>query len=211
MAGTPHEGRERRLSDVIETEAPVQVGRALAIMVAVSRAVGALDPASVPARIEADDVRLREDGSVALDPSVAPRADGDEAEAGASLGRLLFALLVGRRPLHRDDAFEPSLRAELPPSTCALIARSASNAPGQWPSVEQWTDELTHVAGPHAPALPPPERRRVRRRRAVLAAALVVLAVASIVAVWLAPSWWDGATDSEGSLAPVAQVERASS
>ena len=214
MADDPRRGRARTVAEVIADDAPVAAGRALAIMAAVTRTATALDPDRAPTRLTADQVRLHEDGSVSLD---AARADigspatgsPDESELGASIGRLLFALLVGRPPFDREEAFEPTLRAALPASTCALIARSASEAPGQWPTVDDWTDELTNVAGPLTPPLPAPERRRARRRRIILLAALALLAAVSVVVVWLAPRWWDAATDEKsiGSDAP-AQLER---
>ena len=210
------------MAEVIASDAPVPAGRALAIMTAVSRTAGSLDPDSAPTRVTPDQVRLHEDGSVSLSGAAhsveADHSTGPppEPELGASIGRLLFALLVGREPVDREDAFEPALRAALPPSTCALIARSASEAPGQWPDVEEWTAELTRVAGALAPPVPAPERRRLRRRRGVLVAALVLLGALSVVVVWSAPRWWDSATDDEGSLppagpAPVVQLLRASS
>ena len=203
MADDPRRGRARTVAEVIADDAPVAAGRALAIMAAVSRTVAASDPDRAPTRLTAEQVRLHEDGSVSLDLAGAASARAgtdDEPELGASIGRLLFALLVGRPPFDREEAFEPALRAALPASTCALIARSASEAPGQWPTVGDWTDELTRVAGPLAPPLPVPERRRARRRRVTLLAALVLLVVVSAVVVWLAPRWWDAATD-EGSIA----------
>ena len=202
-------GRARTLADVIATEAPVPTGRALALMVAVSRTVGALDPDRAPRRLGPDDVLLSEDGTVTLVATAAasPAAEPD-SELGASIGRLLFALLVGRRPIDHDDAFQPTLRAALPPSTCALIARSASESPGQWPSPGEWTDELTQVAGALAPPLPAPERRRTRRRQVALGVALVVLVAASIIVLWLAPRWWDSANDDEGSPAPARSGDR---
>lgn len=205
MADDPRRGRARSMAEVIAQDAPVATGRALAIMAAVTRTAAALDPDRAPRQLTADQVHLHEDGGVSLDPATV-HAGGSppESELGASIGRLLFALLVGRAPFDRDEAFEPALRSSLPASTCALIARSASDAPGQWPDVEEWSDELARVAGPLAPPVPPTERRRARRRRSVLLAGLALLVVLSVVVVWLAPRWWDAATD-EGSLAPADQ------
>ena len=216
MVRDGHHGRARTMDELIAADAPLPPGRALALMVAVTRTVAALDPERAPSRLEADQVRLHEDGSVSFE---VPRRDepagspAPEPELGASIGRLLFALLAGRPPVGRDDAFEPTLRAALAPSTCALIARSASEAPGQWPDVEEWTTELAHVAGTIAPPLPAPERRRARRRRALLVGALVLLALVSILVVWLAPRWWDAATDerSLGTGAGPSQLLRAMS
>ena len=219
MADDPRRGRARTVAEVIADDAPVAAGRARAIMAAVTRTTAALDPGRAPIRLTADQVHLHEDGSVSLDADTGALGAGGEgtgaegarsegtgapgigadSELGASLGRLLFALLVGRPPFDREEAFEPALRAALPASTCALIARSASEAPGQWPTVDDWADELTSVAGPLAPPLPAPERRRARRRRIILLAALALLAVVSVVVVWLAPRWWDAATDEESS------------
>ncbi|MDQ2678213.1 MAG: hypothetical protein M3Y51_05670 [Actinomycetota bacterium] len=206
MADDDRRGRARTVAEVIASDAPVPAGRALAIMTAVSRSVGALDPAVAPARLTPEQVRLHEDGSVSLpaaEREEPPGVSPPEPELGASIGRLLFALLVGRAPIDREDGFEPALRAALPTSTCALIARSASEAPGQWPTVDDWTAELTRVAGALAPPVPAPEQRRVRRRRIALVAALALLVAVSLVVVWSAPRWWDSATDDEGSL-PVA-------
>ncbi len=122
------------MDELIAADAPLPPGRALALMVAVTRTVAALDPERAPSRLEADQVRLHEDGSVSFEVPRTHEPAGSpapEPELGASIGRLLFALLTGRAPVGRDDAFEPTLRAALAPSTCALIARLCLGGP--WP------------------------------------------------------------------------------
>lgn len=212
-------GRARRLSDVVDRDAPLPGARAMALVAAVARTVEAMDPAAAPIRLDPSEVLLHDDGAVVVvagAESVAC-ADAADSELGASIGRMLFALLVGRAPLSRDEGYEPVLRAALPLTTCALVARSASDAPGQWPSPQEWVDELDRVAGAHTPPLPPVEQRRRRRRRTLLVAALLTLAAVSLAAALLAPTWWDDATD-EGAvpapsavLAPSGQSERDSS
>lgn len=217
MTSSPEHGRDRhdpgarnqRLSDVVELDAPLPGSRAMALTAAIARTVATLDPTDSPARLDPSEVVLHDDGTV----TVAPRAgaarctDPADSELGASIGRMLFTLLVGRAPLSRDEGYEPALRAALPMTTCALVARSASDAPGQWPSPEEWVAELARVAAAHAPPPPPAERRRNRRRRQVLVAALIALVAASLAAAVLAPRWWDDATDDgrEGALAAPAQ------
>jgi hypothetical protein len=98
--------------------------------------------------------------------------------------------------------------ASLSPALCSLLARSFSDSPGQWPSARTWLDALEVEAGPLAPPLPPSVTSRLRRRRILLIAGLVLLALATLVAVVLAPSWWDSAT--EGAAATV-QLARTSS
>lgn len=150
-----------------------------------------------PAVLQAADIRLHADGSVTIDPPADRSAERD-LDAGAALGRLLFQMLVGRPPLSPQDAFEPHLRTQLEPSTIALVSSSCSEAPGQWPSADDWSAELTRISGP---LVTPPAPRRVageRRRRAVLAVALAVLAAVSLAVVVAAPSWWSDATDEGG-------------
>jgi hypothetical protein len=143
-------------------------------------------------------VLLGEDGSVHIDGRGAP----DGVSAGAGVGRLLFELLVGRPPLSADDAAEPHLQASLGPSTVALLLRSCTDAPGQWPSVEDWQHELALVAGAMSPPPPPDQVAAHRRRARWIAVALVVLVLISTAVVVLAPRWWDAATDA-GALGPV--------
>ncbi len=203
--------RVRTLAAVIAEEAPVSPRRALALAAGVTRSLSALDAATAPSVVTADEIELHEDGTIryVAEPDRPPSGDEDP-ELGAAVGRFLHALLTGREPLGREDAHEPALVAALPSSTCALIARSASEAPGQWPSLAEWSVELAAVAGAVAPPPPESEIRRRRRRRTVLTAALVALVALSAIVVWLAPGWWDDATD-EGSIAPSGQLVRASS
>jgi hypothetical protein len=122
---------------------------------------------------------------------------------------MLFELLTGRPPLGRDDAFEPVVRSALSPRVSGLLARSFSEAPGQWPDAATWCEALEAEAGPMAPPLPPKVANRLRRRRLLLVAGLVLLALATLVVVLLAPTWWDSAT--EGAAAVAAQPARTSS
>jgi hypothetical protein len=167
-------------------------------------------------------VVLADDGSVEVLGGPGARLDvsDDDPEAprpgttaGASIGRLLFELLTGRAPLGRDDAFEPVVRAALSPAVSALLARSFSDSPGQWPDARTWRDALEAEAGPMAPPLPPAVAARLHRRRLLLMAGVALLVLATLVVVLLAPSWWDAATE-EGAgpvRSPGAQLARTSS
>lgn len=193
---------ERRLSELILTEAPLPAPRALALMVAVSRQVLSTAPAATPHRLTATEVRLHADGSVTFDPEPAPdptESAQQDDEIGAAIGRLLFELMVGRAPLDRSEAFEPVIRAALPASVCSLLARSFSDAPGQWPTLDEWAVELEAAAGGQAPPIPAPERRALRRRSVLLVAALVALIAATVLVLVLAPGWWDAATDDDAA------------
>ena len=212
--------RRRTLAELVDTEAPVPAARATSIMVAVARELAAAEAAGwergevVPAQ-----VALAGDGSVEIGGPRGSRlapADPEDADAprpgtaaGASIGRMLFELLTGRPPLGRDDAFEPVVLSALSPRVSGLLARSFSDAPGQWPDAVTWRDALEAEAGPMAPPLPPTVANRLRRRRLLLIAGLVLLAVATLVVLVLAPSWWDSAT--VGAAALVAQPARTSS
>jgi uncharacterized membrane protein YjdF len=83
----------------------------------------------------------------------------------------------------------------LPPSTVALMLRSCTDSPGQWPTVEEWQDQLSSLAGPMTP--PPPARQLAaqRRRARWIAVALAALVLISVAVLVLAPRWWDAVTD----------------
>jgi hypothetical protein len=153
-------------------------------------------------------VLLAPDGSVTVEPAAVgdPAAGAAGLSAGASVGRLLFELLVGRPPLSRADAMEPFLTASLPPQVVVLLSRSCSDAPGQWPELAEWEAALAELAGGQGMAEPPRERMARRRRRAVLVAAIILLAAISVILVLLAPGWWDTATEDEGLGDPAAQL-----
>lgn len=194
----------RSLASLVEDESPVPVRRAGAVVLAIALAVQrSFAGGTAVGALGAADVSVHADGSVDLAPSPvgspdAPRwssetTPGSDAPgpAGASIGRLLFELLIGRAPLGREDAFEPAITDALAPEACALMARSCSDAAGQWPSVDEWIGPLEELAGGQAAPLPPSVVARHRTRRAVLAAGVVVLAAASIGSVLMAPTWWD--------------------
>lgn len=202
----------RTLADLVAEAAPMPGRRAAAVMVAVGRAVERLEAAgATPVGVQAESVRLHEDGSVEFTverTAIAPEDPSDwvrpGTEAAASLGRLYFELLVGRAPLDRSEAFEPVITASLAPPGCALLARSIADAPAQWPTATQWCDHFECAAGGLAPPVTPAERRRARRRRLAVVAAVALLVVATVLVVLVAaPRWWDAATTEERSASPV--------
>ncbi len=195
-------GRRRTLAELVDAEAPLPPTRAAAVMTAVVRALAA-GPAhgEQVTDLMAESVILSEDGSATVTSGAAP----DGVAAGAGVGRLLFQLLVGRRPFATDDAFEPHVTNSFPPSTVALLSRSFSDSPGQWPAVADWAAELSRIAGAHAPAEPPRVVAARRRRQVLIALALALLVLISVTVVLLAPGWWDAATDEEGRSGPAAQ------
>lgn len=199
--------RRRTLQDLARCDAPLSAHRAAAVLVPVAVELERHPRAPDGAPVGSEQVELAEDGSVRVHVD---RASGpvDDTAAGASLGRWLFELLVGRAPLSGEDAFEPHLRRHLPAHVVALMARSCSDAPGQWPSVAQWRVELERLAGAQAAPPPPDQLRRERRRRVVVALALALLVVACLAVVLLAPAWWDGATQAGAPAGtdPMAQV-----
>jgi hypothetical protein len=179
----------------------VPVRRAGAVMLAVALAMQRAEASGAPVgAVSAEDVTVHADGSVDLAPTTTPSAairageaapDAAPGPAGAAIGRLLFELLVGRAPLGREDAFEPAITDALPPEACALMARSCSDAIGQWPDVDDWVRSLEGVAGGQAAPLPPSVVAVNRTRRALLVAGVVALAAASVGSVLMAPTWWD--------------------
>lgn len=198
-------GHGRTLASLVHDDAPLAPRRAASVMVAVCRELERADAAGHPCTdVTAAAVRLAPDGSVRIGRS----GSADGVSAGASVGRLLFELLVGRPPLGTEDAFEPHLQASLAPPVVAMVARSCAGSPGQWPSVAEWSVQLGALAGGQAPPLPPRRVMAIRRRRVAIAVALALLLAVSVVVVVLAPRWWDDATRDEAGL-PAAQWIRA--
>jgi hypothetical protein len=193
--------RTRSLASLVHDDAPLPARRAAAVLVPLARELARpLSAADAPPTdVTSERVRMCEDGSVLIDGRGAP----DGVGAGACLGRLLFELMVGRAPLSSSDAAEPHLQASLPPSAVALLLRSCTDSPGQWPAVEEWQHELARLAGPMSPPLPARELAAQRRRARWIAVALVALLVISAAVLVLAPRWWDAATDDGASGAEV--------
>ncbi len=184
---------------MVRDEAPLAPRRAASVLVAVCRELELLTSSGTAVTdLSAGRIELAGDGSARIEPGAARTG----VAAGAGVGRLLFELLVGRPPLGAEDAFEPHLTSTLPASTVALLARSCSDAPGQWPSVADWSAELARVAGGQAPAEPPQRTAARRRRRTAVVLAVVALVVLSVVVVALAPRWWDDATSEDGWSGP---------
>lgn len=198
----------RTLADLAAQDAPLPTRRAASLLAAVARDAGRRVPPDAASGFTSSQVLLAPDGSVRIDATAGGEPTGDltELSAGASVGRLLFELLVGRPPLSRADAMEPFLTASLPPQVVVLLSRSCSDAPGQWPELADWEAALAELAGGQGMAEPPRDRASRRRRRAVLVAAMVVLAAISVSLVLLAPRWWDSATRDEGLGSPAAQL-----
>lgn len=199
--------RRRTLAELADAEAPMDHRRAAAVLLAVTRELerrrerGILDE-----DLDAESVLLGADGSVLLpqrrrgpveEPTVLGPPIG--TEAGATVGRLYFLLLVGRAPLRRDDAFEPVVRNVLTAEQCALLARSFADAPGQWPSVGEWQAALGDIARGMAAARPPSELAAARRRKLLVAVGLIALVVVTLLVVLAAPRWWDDATDQDAA------------
>lgn len=179
------------------------VRRAAALLVAVVRDAGRLsaEHGEGPGTgFDASAVQLVADGSVRITGAVpGGRHDAPAGpSAGASVGRLLFGLLVGRVPLGRDDAVEPHLVESLPPHVVALMVRSCSDTPTQWPTLADWEPVLRELAGGQLMDEPRRDRSRRRRRRAMVAVAVAVLAAISLAVVLLAPRWWATVTSEEG-------------
>lgn len=200
--------RGRTLADLAAQDAPLPTRRAASLLAAVARDAGRRMPTDGGSGFTSSQVLLTPDGSVTVEPAAEgePAVGAEGLSAGASVGRLLFELLVGRPPLSRADAVEPFLTASLPPQVVVLLSRSCSDAPGQWPELAEWEAALVELAGGQGMAEPPHERAARRQRRAVLAAAIVVLALISVSLVLLAPRWWDAATRDEGLGSPAAQL-----
>jgi hypothetical protein len=199
--------RQRTLAELADAEAPMDHRRAAAVLLAVTRELDRRrERGIVDEDLDPDSVVLGADGSVALPerrrgPLEEPSDLGPPigTEAGAAVGRLYFLLLVGRAPLRRDDAFEPVVRNVLSAEQCALLARSFADAPGQWPTVDDWRSTLGDIARGMAAAPPPSEVAATRRRQLAVAAGLVALVVITLVVVLAVPRWWDAATDEDTS------------
>jgi hypothetical protein len=185
-------------------------------MVAVAREVerSEVDGRVLPP-LTTDGVVIGADGTIRFERPTDRSAEGPDAapepEAGAAIGRLLFELLVGRPPLGRDDAFEPTLFAELGATLCALLARSFSDSPGQWPDASTWRSALeAHTRG-LAPPPPPSVVRKERRRRVLIALGVALLALVTVVTLVLAPRWWDATEGGAPADRHPSAQERASS
>ncbi len=193
---------ERSLAELIHREAPVPLRRAASITLAVVRELeqhpGSVGPDGV---LAAEHVELHADGSVGLPAAVRPSGVGDPlglaatppSAAGAASGRLLFELLIGRPPLDRADALEPAVRQVLDPGDLALLARSCSDAEGQWPELAEWRVVLTPLAGGQATDPPPAALAAARRRQVLVLLGVFVLVAVTVLVVLLAPAWWDAA------------------
>ncbi len=196
-------GARRSLADLTEQEAPVPVRRAAALLAAVARDAerAVAGHGEGPGTgFDASQVQLVADGSVRITGAVPRGRPGapDAPSAGASVGRLLFELIIGRVPQGRDDAVEPHLVESLPPHVVALVVRSCSDTPTQWPALADWEPVLRELAGGQLMDEPRRDRSRRRRRRAMIAVAVAVLAAISLAVVLLAPRWWADATTEEG-------------
>lgn len=187
------------VSDLALAEAPLDPRRAAATMLAVAE-TAAFDPPpiAVPAQLSACQMHLAPSSSVHLTPSYgagAPSLAVSSAAAGAAVGRAYHLLLVGRAPSSNVDAFEPYLVGAIPPSQCALIARSASESPAQWPDVTEWVDALTGFCGNQRLAAPAALLRRQRATRIRARVAIVVVVVATAAVMLLAPRWLDAMSE----------------
>ena len=172
--------------------------RAAAIALALARELQHAEDRGAPlGEVGAADVTVHADGSIQVRPPdgavTAGRVGSDGS--GAAIGRVFFSLLVGRAPLDRTDAYEPALTAALPPSVCALIARSSSDADGQWPTVAEWSTALVDLAGGQATGPSPAQRSRARTRRALIGLGVAILVLVTLLVVVQAPGWWDAANE----------------
>jgi hypothetical protein len=207
----------RTLAGLVDDEAPLPGPRACSIMVAVARDAERIERSGRHlGPISADEVELRADGTAVIRGAHShqqrqtgdPGHEGDRpSPAAASIGQLLFLLISGRLPLGTEDAFEPAARDAFSAEVCSLLARSISQAPGQWPGVGEWRRTLEEEAGALAPPLP----RRVllgrTARRVLLGVGVALLTGATIAALLLAPGWWDSL--EEGSTSPSTPVRNA--
>ncbi|HTO01124.1 MAG TPA: hypothetical protein VL068_10655 [Microthrixaceae bacterium] len=162
-------------------------------------------------------VHLHDDGSVAIETArTGPSASIDAMSgspdewtdvpprsrpsgAAASVGAVLFELLMARPPLDASDAFEPGITSALPPEVSALLVRSVSDSPAQWPTLDNWAATLGAQAGGSAAPTPLSRRRRDRRRSLIAAVVLLTLAALTVLVISRVPGWWDDATRDEGS------------
>lgn len=195
------------LDAVAAERAPMDHAHAAALLVPVVRALLRAHAAGRDLDgLRASEVVLEDDGAVELLPSGgglgSDTAAAETVPAGVLVGRWYFRLLVGRAPLGRHDAFEPVITSGATTTVRSLVAGSCSDQPGQWPQLIEWQDALVDQAGRLTPPPTPAERRAAQRRRWLVAAGLALLIVLSLLVLWLAPRWWDAATeDAVGSLA----------
>lgn len=187
--------------------------RALAITKAiVDELVDLADNRRIVERFRTDQVRLSGDGSVEFDRDLTVRVDqadtSEPSTCAASVGLVLFELLMARAPISSADAFEPGITSALPPELSALIVRSVSDTAAQWPTLDNWVDSLTPNVGGAATPKPPERQRRDRRRAVVSVVLLVILAAITILVVTWAPGWWDNTGSDEGSLGTQSTLTR---
>lgn len=190
----------RCVRDLVEEDAPLVPSRALAVAVAVARHLEWIEEGGTdPGILDSRSIQVAADGSVRIATDApgrgpvrvtAPGSPDPGTGGGATIGRLLVELLTGRPPLGREDAFEPVVTGALSAAACSLVARSISDAPGQWPDAATWRRALEAASGGQAPPLPPADAARARRRRAAAIAGLVLLVAATVVVLVLAPRWW---------------------
>jgi hypothetical protein len=188
------------LDAVAAERAPMDHAHAAALLVPVVRELLRADSAGRDLDgLPATEVVLGEDGTVQLTASSDHGRDdasgAEELPVGVLVGRWYFRLLVGRAPLGRDDAFEPVVTSGATTSVRSLVAGACSDQPGQWPGLVEWQDALVEQAGRLAPPPSPAERRAAQRRRWLVAAGLALLIVVSLLVLWLAPRWWNDATE----------------
>lgn len=204
----------RTLAELVASTAPMTARRAAALMVPITAEVRRLHARGLELDGAGTDVVvLHASGDVELRarprtprPEADVLGDVEDAALGATLGRWYFELLMGRAPLDRTDAFEPTLTAALGPRTCSLLARSLAEHPPQWPGSAEWSRTFERLAGGWAPPEAPTARRDRRRSAIVSVLALIVLAALSLAVLWAAPRWWDAATSEDGAPAGVAQL-----
>lgn len=190
----------RSVSDLARSEAPLEPTRAAALTLAIAEAADYTPPGiDVPEQLAPDTIHLEPDGSIRLTPTAGSYEAGPASTGavGAAVGRAHHLLLVGRVPSDAADAFEPYLLSRLPATQCALIARSCSSSPAQWPGVTEWVQELSEFCGGDRLALPPERQRRERRSRRTARAAVALVVLGTAAVLWLAPRWL--AASSEGS------------
>lgn len=196
---------QQSLAELIRTDAPVNPRRALAVALSlVDELIDLSRRGRKVTGFRPDQVWLSGDGSVSFDVDICSAAretaTASPSESAASVGAVLFELLMARAPISSADAFEPAITSSLPPTLAALIVRSVSDSAGQWPTLDLWADALGAAIGGGAVPTPPIRVRRDRRRAFVAVALLAVLAAITVIVVTLAPGWWNSATTDEGSL-----------
>lgn len=202
---------QRNLAELIASEAPIGSRRALAITLAVvDELIDLTRNGRNPSRFSPALVNLGNDGSVSFDLADSPPDDEEwsdvprsarPSECAAAVGQTLFELLMARPPVDSSDAFEPGITSKLTPALSALIVRSVSDSPAQWPTLDLWAATIAPQARGSATSAPPARQRRDRRRTVLSIALLVVLAAITVLVISQASGWWDNATRDEGSLA----------